>query len=143
MSAGPNFCSNCGERLDTSINNEQCPKCHSPLHEFKHLETAKSIIEQLPYKNPGTAALIAFIGGIFALPGIGHIYVGKVGLGIGILILGLVLYVFSIIFIFIFPPIALIISIVYLILFIWQISNTRKLAKRFNESVKATGKEPW
>jgi len=55
-------------------------------------QSSPSVVQPLPYKSPGTVALIAFIGGIFALPGIGHIYVGKVGRGIGILILGLILY---------------------------------------------------
>jgi len=99
--------------------------------------------QQLPYKSPGTSALIAFIGGIFGLPGIGHICVGKVGRGIGILLVGLVLYVLTISFIYVFPPIALIFSIGYLILFIWQIFSARKLAKEFNELVRTTGKEPW
>ena len=36
----------------------------------------------LPHKSPGTAALIAFIGGLIGLPGIGHMYVGKVGRGL-------------------------------------------------------------
>jgi glucan phosphoethanolaminetransferase (alkaline phosphatase superfamily) len=166
MSAGPNFCSNCGERLDSSVSIEECPKCHTPLHEHsKHIEPTPSVIEQLPYKSPGTAALIAFIGGIFALPGIGHIYVGKVGRGIGILVLGLILYALTVISIFSVgflagfeqPNVAsdsasaglgaiaimLVLSFVYIILFIWQIFNARKLAKKFNEAVKTTGKEPW
>src|SRR5574341_2088994 len=92
MSAQPKFCSNCGEKLDNVTNIEECPKCHSALHEHsKHIDSPPRIVEQLPYKSPGTAALIAFIGGIFALPGIGHIYVGKLGKGIGILIFGIVL----------------------------------------------------
>jgi TM2 domain-containing membrane protein YozV len=45
-----------------------------------------------PYKSPGTAALLAFMGGIFALPGIGHIYVRKVGTGVVVLISGFTLY---------------------------------------------------
>lgn len=74
--------------------------CHTTVHEHAgNIEPKPSITEQpkpsivehLPYKSPGTAALIAFIGGLFALPGIGHIYVGKVGRGIGILILGLMM----------------------------------------------------
>lgn len=99
--------------------------------------------QQLPYKSPGTSALIAFIGGIFDLLDIGHIYVGKVGRGIGILLLGLVLYVLIIAFIFVFPAIALIFSMGYLILFVWQIFSARKLAKKFNELVRTTENEPW
>src|SRR4026208_2493141 len=101
MSTMPKFCPNCGERLDTDKDTDECPKCHSALHEHsKHIESKSSVVEQLPYKSPGTAALIAFIGGIFALPGIGHIYVGKVGKGIAILILGVVLTVLTFVLIF-------------------------------------------
>ena len=136
------------------------------FHEHsKHIESKTSVVEQLPYKSPGTAALIAFIGGIFALPGIGHIYVGKVGKGIGILVLGLILYAVIVLTIVSVGFLAsleqtnsesvndsagigaigfmLLLSIAYIVLFIWQIFNARKLAKKFNEVVKATGKEPW
>ncbi len=166
MSAGPNFCSNCGEKLDVDEDIEVCPKCRTALHEHsKHIDIAKSVTEQLPYKSPGTAALIAFIGGIFGLPGIGHIYVGKVGKGIGILILGLILYALIVITIVSVGFLAsieqtdpaavddssgvgalgfmLLSSVAYLVLFIWQIFNARKLAKKFNEAVRTTGKEPW
>lgn len=167
MSGGPNYCSNCGEKLDENLKIDECPKCHTALHEhYKHIESSPPrMVEQLPYKSPGTAALIAFIGGIFALPGIGHIYVGKVGRGIGILILGLILYTLSVATIFsvgflasIEQPNAssdnasagigviammLVFSIAYIVLFIWQIFNARKLAKKFNELVRTTSKEPW
>ena len=101
------------------------------------------VVAQLPYKSPGTAALIAFIGGIFGLPGIGHIYIGKLGKGIGILILGLFLYAMMIVSIFGFLPMAFIFGIAYLIMFIWQIFSARGQAREFNALVKETGKEPW
>ena len=155
MSTGPNFCSNCGEKLDASMNTNECPKCHSvysALHEHSnHSESPPRVVEQLPYKSPGTAALIAFIGGIFALPGIGHIYVGKVGKGIGILVLGLILYVVIVVTIVSIGFLAsveqtnpenvnnssgtgaigimLLLSVSYIVLFIWQIFNARKFAK--------------
>jgi len=143
LSAGPNFCSNCGEKLDTDEDIEVCPKCHTALHEHsKHIDIAKSVTEQLPYKSPGTAALIAFIGGIFGLPGIGHIYVGKVGKGIATLATGIVLAVLSFVtFWAVFTVV--IFGIAYLILFIWQLFNARKLARKFNDAVNTTGKEPW
>jgi hypothetical protein len=34
-------------------------------------------------------------------------------------------------------------NIAYVILFIWQIFNAGKLAKKFDEIVRCTGKEPW
>lgn len=143
MSNMPKYCGNCGEKLDTDKDIDECHKCNSALHEHsKHIDSPPRIVEQLRYKSPGTAALIAFIGGIFGLSGIGHIYVGKIGKGIAILITGIALNVLSFItFAAIFTVI--IFGIAYLILFVWQIFNARKLAKKFNESIKTTRKEPW
>ena len=166
MSSPANFCSNCGEKLDADKDVAECPRCHSTLHQHaEHTKSPSRVVEQLPYKSPGTAALIAFIGGIFALPGIGHIYVGKVGKGIAILILGIVLSVFAIVLIFSVVPftmstdeattlenasigiwipiISAVFGIAYIVLFVWQIFNARNLARKFNEIVKTTGKEPW
>jgi TM2 domain-containing membrane protein YozV len=146
LSNKPKFCSNCGEKLDVDVGVEECPKCHSVLHEHpehKLSSPSPSVVKQVPYKSPGTTALIAFIGGIFGLSGIGHMYVGKVGRGIGVLILGLVLYALTIVFLFVIPPLGLIFGIGYLIFFIWQIFNARKLARKFNEIINTTGKEPW
>lgn len=36
-----------------------------------------------------------------------------------------------------------ILGIGYIVLFIWQIFDASKLAKKFNEIVRTTGKEPW
>lgn len=169
---GPKYCSNCGQKLDTEQDIEKCPKCHSALHEHQeHTQKSPSVVEQLPYKSPGTTALIAFLGGLFALPGIGHMYIGKVRKGIIILIGGLILYIVAIIpaimmisyqeFLStqnmyssdiinydagVWLQIVLLMSIFgigYVVLFIWQIFNARKLAKKFNEEVRTTGKEPW
>src|ERR687889_742472 len=95
----PKFCSNCGKPLK-NLNKDndkkeikKCPKCGIDLLPRVGVSTRNSsVVDQLPYKSPGTAALIAFIGGIFALLGLGHIYIGNVGRGIGILISGIVIY---------------------------------------------------
>lgn len=39
--------------------------------------------------------------------------------------------------------VAISLSVVYIVIWIWQIFNARTLAKKFNEQVKLTGKEPW
>lgn len=166
----PKFCSNCGEALEQLNENnkeiKKCPKCKFDLFQIGKGEVPSSnasVVDQLPYKSPGTAALIAFIGGIFALPGLGHIYVGNIGRGIGILISGIVIYsLFIITMIFSFslqgllflaadkPPIGFeslfiifVLGIAYFVLWIWQIFNARKRAKEFNKSIRTTGKEPW
>ena len=161
----PKFCSNCGETLK-SLNDQEikkCPKCKSDLIQIGRPTHNTPVVDQLPYKSPGTAALIAFIGGIFALLGLGHMYIGNVGRGIGILIFGIIIYVlFLIIIIFSLSlqgllflgvdesPIGIeviliifVLGVAYFVLWIWQIFNARKLAKKFNESVRITGKEPW
>jgi len=158
------FCSNCGETLE-NLNDEEikkCPKCKIDLLQLGRPAHNIPFVDQLPYKSPGTAALIAFIGGIFALLGLGHIYIGNVGRGIGILISGIIIYVLLIIII-IFSlslqglflgadesPIGIeailiifVLGIAYFVLWIWQIFNARKRAKKFNESVRITGKESW
>jgi TM2 domain-containing membrane protein YozV len=169
MSAKPNFCSNCGEKLDMTQDIEECPKCRSALHEhLNHGQTSPPVVQQLPYKSPGTTALIAFLGGIAALPGIGHMYVGKVRRGIIILIGGFLLFfiplfllaslyaplqhdrgfegpdypsVYSVGFLIGYGLIPA--SLIYLAYFIWQIFDARKLAKKFNEAIITTQKEPW
>jgi hypothetical protein len=164
-SSTPKFCSNCGETLK-NLNNEEikkCPKCKIDLIQIGGPTHNTPVVDQLPYKSPGTAALIAFIGGIFALLGLGHMYIGNVGRGIGILVSGIIIYVlFIIIIIFSLSlqgllflgvdesPIGIeailiifVLGIAYFVLWIWQIFNARKLAKKFNESVRITGKEPW
>jgi hypothetical protein len=164
-SSRPKYCSNCGKILE-NLNDEEikkCPKCGIGLLQVGGPTHNMPVVDQLPYKSPGTAALIAFIGGIFALLGLGHIFIGNVGRGIGILILGIVIYVlFIIIIIFSLSlqgllflgadesPIGIeailfifVLGIAYFVFWIWQIFNARKLAKKFNESIRITGKEPW
>ena len=98
-------------------------------------------------------------------------YVGKVRRGIIILIGGLVLYIVMIIPVIMafsiqgllstqsmFSPettgdisgawflvvfLMIIFGIGYIVLFIWQIFDARKFAKKFNELVRTAGKEPW
>jgi hypothetical protein len=113
-------------------------------------------------KSSGTTALIAFIGAIFGLPGLGHIYIGRIGRGLLILISGFALYALTWLTLFggflggifsgarsglpIFQTgatLAIILLVMYFGLLIWQIFNARSLAKKFNEQVLLTGKEPW
>ncbi len=119
-----------------------------------------------PSKSPGTAALLAFIGGMFALPGIGHIYVRKVGTGVVILISGFTLYALTFAMIISVtsirayqaqdsptgnaPPMTIDVMIIllvlvtsYIVLLLWQIISARKLAQKFNRAAKTTGSEPW
>jgi hypothetical protein len=167
LSYNPNFCSNCGEKLDSGV--LKCPKCHTTLYQHsEHTQSPSHIIEQLPYKSPGTTALIAFLGGLVALPGIGHMYVDKIRRGIIILIAGFLLFFIPIFLLanlidrtqhdmgfegpdflsvnsigFLIGYGLIPASLIYLAYFIWQIFDARKYAKIFNEAVRTTGKELW
>lgn len=164
MSHEPDFCSNCGEKLNPNEELRNCPKCYAELKAYS--ASQPSSVEHLPYKNPGTTALLAFIGGLLALPGIGHIYVGKVGTGIGILIGGFILYALTFGIIISVTstrayeaqysptgnasplPIDMMVAILvlvigYTVLFIYQIITATRLANKFNRLAKTTGTNPW
>lgn len=170
MTSTPKFCSNCGETLNLNEEIKKCSKCGIDLQQQQQQVGSttqnRPIVDQLPYKSPGTAALIAFIGGIFALLGLGHIFVGKIGKGFGILVSGIIIYILFVIMAISLPGMLLlglvesstgdagiggiifivmfILGIAYLVLWIWQIFNARKLARKFNELVRTNGgKEPW
>ena len=161
----PDFCSNCGEKLNPNGELRNCPKCDADLKAYSTSQPSSSV-ERLPYKNPGTTALLAFSGGILALPGIGHIYVGKVGTGVGILIGGFILYALTFTIIISVTskrayeaqysptgiasplPIDIMIAILvlvlgYTVLFICQIISATRLANKFNTLAKTTGTDPW
>ena len=171
MTNRPKFCSNCGESLDQE--STICSKCGIDLQQQQQQQQQvgstiqyRPIVDPLPYKSPGTAAVIAFIGGIFALLGLGHIFVGKIGKGFGILVSGIIIYVLFVIMAISLPGMLLlglvesstrdagsgriifiimfILGIAYLVFWIWQIFNAKKLAKKFNDLVRTNGgKEPW
>ncbi|MGV8106989.1 MAG: hypothetical protein ACP5OH_04385 [Nitrososphaerota archaeon] len=164
MKDKPIFCGNCGKKLKPNGKLRNCPKCDADLTAYSRQRS--SSVENLPYKNPGTSALLAFIGGVIALPGIGHIYVGKVGMGVGILIGGFILYAltFSIIISVTsarayeaqYSPtgnasplptdmmVAILVLIIgYTVLFICQIITATRLANKFNRLTKTTGTNPW
>jgi len=76
----------------------------------------------LKEKDAGIAAVLSLI-----IPGLGQMYVGKVGRGIIILLITIVLSVVLIGF----------------IIWIWNIFDAYNLAKKYNEALKTTGTKPW
>ncbi len=160
MSGEPKFCGHCGKKLHLKENETNCPECGISIQTNNTHTSEKPIIQYVSHKSSSTAALLAFIGGIFGFCGIGHIYVGKVGRGILIMLLGIFLYGLAALTVFILllpspsgysnsegASIAVIVIIVagilYFIVFILQIIDARRLAKKFNRKSKTTGIEPW
>ncbi|MGQ4832909.1 MAG: zinc-ribbon domain-containing protein [Candidatus Asgardarchaeia archaeon] len=85
-------------------------------------------VAQSKEKDTAIAAILSFL-----LPGLGQIYVGKVGRGIGIFIGAIIIAFIS--FILFFIP-----SIIY---WAWNIYDAYNLAKTYNEEYRRTGSPPW
>ena len=88
------------------------------------------------YKNEGTGLILSIVLGIFGLCGIGQIYAGRVGRGIGIMIGVWILVAIGIATM----GIGL---IAVLAVFIWQIFDTKKLCKKYNDFLASNGSPPW
>ena len=92
------------------------------------------------------AALVGLV-----LMGIGHIYIGKIGRGILILAAGILARV-ALLYSgvgFLFASVAagvlgiLIVVLINIGLWIWQIYDAYALAKKYNAEVERTSKPPW
>ena len=92
------------------------------------------------WKSDSTTLLLAIILGLFGLSGIGHLYLGMIGRGVGILIAGIVLWVVGVATIMFGVGVVLIIG--YLVLFIWQIIDSRRLCREYNDYYEDYGQEP-
>jgi len=91
---------------------------------------------QTGHKDESTTLILSIVLGLIGLPGIGHMYVGKVGKGVGILIGSWFLIVVGVLTM----GIGL---IIYLILFIWQIFDSRNLCRQYNQYLSQNGRPPW
>ena len=92
------------------------------------------------WKSDSTTLLLAIILGLFGLSGIGHLYLGMIGRGVGILIAGIVLWVVGAVTLMFGVGVVLIIG--YLVLFIWQILDSRRLCREYNDYYEDHGEEP-
>lgn len=103
------------------------------------------------HKDAGVALILALILGLFAIAGVGQIYVGRAIRGICILLGGLIIEG-SAIFIMItaffggpFIGITLIAlsALADLAYYIWQAYDAYDLAQQYNRAVDSTGRVPW
>ncbi len=111
-------------------------------------------------KNKNNATVLAIVLGIFGLGGIGHIYIGKIAKGFGILISTVIVSLVSVVSFFLEPAIIdipldipgpfsfmelipLLLTFVGLGIFIWQITDVRKLVKKYNDHFEKTQENLW
>ena len=128
--ASTGFCSSCGAALIGK--STTCMKCGYTKTKYNPMTPPQGAL----YKNEGTGLILSIVLGLFCLNGIGQIYAGKVGRGIGIMIGVWILIAIGIATM----GIGL---IAVLAVFIWQIFDTKKLCKKYNDFLASNGSPPW
>ncbi|MCL2712943.1 MAG: hypothetical protein FWD37_06725 [Methanomassiliicoccaceae archaeon] len=120
MNEGQKFCDKCGQSSEA---------VGPPMH-----------VVYVSEKSDGLAAVLSLLWA-----GVGQIYVGRIMRGLGIMGLCVLLFVVGLIFLIVTGTIAVIfiMSIVYLIVCIWNVFDAYNLARVYNDSTRATGKRPW
>lgn len=143
------FCQQCGRELAPGA--QFCSYCGAPAGGAGP-QGAYTNYRTLPaHKDTGVALILALVLGLFALMGIGQIYVGRTARGIAILLGGLLIegLAVSLVFASFFGgPVAglftiAIVSLADLAYYLWQAYDAYDLVQQYNRAVDATGRVPW
>jgi len=111
------------------------------------------------YKSKGKTRILSLVG-LFGIMGLGHIYLGRLRRGILILIIvplswGIIMISNMILGlteteekvlveqVLVIGQISLVVIMGHIVLFFWQILNSRKLCKEYNEYIEQHGLPPW
>lgn len=113
------YCSSCGKEIVEGM--KFCPSCGGKTVVYDAPIPVQSQIVQTPakIKDPGIAVVLSFF-----IPGVGHIYVGKIGEGIFFLVSGIVTTIVG----FIYPSY----WVVYLIIWVLAMYNAYAWAEKIN-----------
>ena len=118
------FCSACGSSQGSSNQNNQ-PGYGQPNYGPGGYNT---VVQE---KNTGLALILAFI-----IIGAGHLYIGKVKEGITYFLAACII---SVVVWIVFWPL----SIIILVLWLWNIYDAYTNAKKFNDHLRQTGTPLW
>ncbi|MCL1810925.1 MAG: hypothetical protein FWG41_01705 [Methanomassiliicoccaceae archaeon] len=134
MEDGQMFCDECGSRAG-GRGGGQGPQCVINIRD----------------KSAGIAAVLSFF-----MIGLGQIYVGKIGRGLLLMMayivfvcIGVVVTALAVLSTDGIDDLAgvgvlvIIISVCYLVLWVWNIFDAHKLANRYNDHLMANGNRPW
>lgn len=155
-------CSNCHSEIPPDA--RFCAKCGAPAYpqqpQYQQYQQPPQYgppqYQPYPYYHKEKEAALAIILSLL-IPGVGQIYCGKIIRGILILLLlpilsiglsalmyGMVITGSSSADVFIGIPLVLIIVMVIAIIFyIWQIIDAYRLAQKYNDELRRTGRPPW
>ena len=134
------YCSKCGNMLNDG--SSFCDKCGN-----KADGTIQPEPQRVVYVNEKSEGVAAVLSVVFA--GLGQIYVGRVLRGLMIILLSSMVAILTVtaMVVLILSPFAFLMlaaaSVVALVVWIWNIFDAYNLAKRYNESVRTSGKRPW
>ena len=131
------------EYLSKSKNTKSKSKPKTKSRQDSDEDTARyrrSMERPMGWKSESTTLLLAILPGLICIFGVGHLYLGMIGRGVVILIAGFVLLIVGIATAAF--GIGIIILILAIPLFIWQIIDSRKLCRQYNDYYEEYGKEP-
>lgn len=128
------FCSKCGTAVDQDA--VYCPNCGTRLTQQPQppqppQPTVPPYVPPRPVvgtKNEGLAAVLSFLW-----PGLGQIYVGRIGGGLGIMFGGIILALVG--WILLWIPL--------FVYWVWNVYDAFNLAKKYNQELARTGTPPW
>jgi len=154
------YCGKCGNSLDEG--QKFCDKCGQSADGTAGAPNqtySPNVVRR--EKSEGAAAVLSFIWG-----GVGQIYVGRIGRGLGIIATYIVLMIVAMAsvfgsrtlqyshsdywydyYVYVYDGPLLMLGVLILIIcfvfLIWNVFDAYKLARQYNDSLRATGKPPW
>jgi len=134
------FCSSCGASTNGSTQTNNIPNYGPQNNNYVYSRE----------KSNGVGIILGFL-----IPGLGHLYAGKIGKGLLIMFSGIILgtlaiitllgaisidstgaFVGATIFFIVFP-------IIYFVIWIWNMYDVNKTIKEYNGCLRKTGNPPW
>lgn len=139
------FCGRCGKQLPPQA--QTCPNCGKFVSQTRQEQSTNQnsrLVRPVEWKSESVTLLLSILLGLFGIQGVGHMYVGKIGKGVVILIGSIVLFVIAVALTItgIGAIIGIPLIIMYIVMFIWQILDARKLCMQYNEHLERHGRPP-
>ena len=127
-----------------NIISESCLVCGKKLinNTCKHCNSIRNISRPTKYKNENTTLILAVVLGVLAIQGVGYMYIGKTGKGIGFLLGSIFVFVIGLV-LTVIHDMGFLLIILYTVMFIYQITDSRKLCRYYNEYIEKNNKKPW
>jgi TM2 domain-containing membrane protein YozV len=155
VDSGAAFCPSCGAPTGGQPNNGQSggPQYNGGPTYNSQYTYQQPMYAAAPQKSTGIAIVLAFL-----VPGLGHLYIGKITRGIAIMAIGIVFGLLSSIIVFAYMEsnyyyyyddlagllaFIIVLSVVDFIIWIWNLYDVNKLTNEYNAQVRNTGNPPW